>query len=230
MEAAEKATDRMYEAIEKKSDQAVELAIKAYNKAKEGYSVWTNSWLYKLEWTEEIATTFYNTCWMDKSTVNPEKREAFEKADLFKLVYVGNEKTKSIVTFSFNESRTEREFIELSTIRNLEATFAKLQKKFEVFRPKVPVMSVDPIMAQIGKKEGLEGGERFDVLEMIMDPETGRTAYKKICQVKVADNEVWDNRFNAGHTGSYANAGVMPGTTFKGSGKIQPGMLLKQVR
>ena len=43
-----------------------------------------------------------------------------------------------------------------------------------------PVLSNDPqIVAQIGMKEGLEGGEKFDVLEQNLDMQTGTITYKK---------------------------------------------------
>jgi len=34
--------------------------------------------------------------------------------------------------------------------------------EYEVFKVKVPVLTNEPITAQIGMKEGLEGGEKFE--------------------------------------------------------------------
>ena len=64
----------------------------------------------------------------------------------------------------------------------------KLQKKYDVFKTKTPLFTGNPITAKIGKKEGLEGGEKFEVLEMNQDPKTGAITYKNIGTIKVDKN------------------------------------------
>ena len=39
---------------------AEKAAEKVYDKTKEGYSVWTTTYLYKLKWTDSIQSVFYN--------------------------------------------------------------------------------------------------------------------------------------------------------------------------
>jgi len=204
-------------------------AEKAYKKAKEGYSVWTTSYLYKLNWNDSIATVFYNDLWFDKSHVDSTKMELFENTDLFKLEFIGKEHSRNIVLFSLNEDRGEDQIIELATIRNIDAVYAKLQKKYDVFKTRTPIYSCDPVCAKIGMKEGLKGGEKFEVLEQVVDKKTGRTKYVSRGRITVDKRKVWDNRYNAGDMASAGNSDIRS-TRFKGGKKLYPGMLIRQIK
>lgn len=206
-------------------DNALKGADKAYDKAKEGYSLWSKTWLYQLSWNDSIAMTFYTDLWS-----NP---QAFETTELFQLEFVGVQYNQSLVTFKLGEARSQEEIIDLALVRNVDNAFAELQRDYDVFKPKVPVMSTRPILAQIGRKEGLEGGERFEVLEMVFDQKTQTTKYERIGTVKVDKDTVWDNRYNAGQKHEAAmdeDGNPILATRFKGSKKIQPGMLLKLIK
>ena len=214
-------------------ESALTAADLAYNKAKEGYSVWTTSYLYKLVWNDSVAAVFYSDLWFDKANPNPQKKEAFDKTDLFQLEYVGDEKATSLVLFSLKEKRTEDQIIELATIRNIDAVFAKLQKKYDEFKTKTPLFTGNPITAKIGMKEGLEGGEKFVVLEQTLDPKTGLTKYVSKGNITVDKKLIWDNRYNAGEEpvaeGDEAKP-VLDRTTFKGGDKYYSGLLIKQIK
>lgn len=174
----------------------LELADGIYEAAKDGYSVWTNAFLFKLMWNDSIEAYFYNDLWMDKNSINPAKKEAFDKSNLFKMEFVGREKAKGLVLFSGD--RTEQEIVELATIRTIDRVFTRLQREYDVFMPKTPLLTGDPITAKIGMKEGLEGGETFEVLEQTIDPKTGLTKYVVKGKIKVDRKQIWDNRFKAG--------------------------------
>ena len=214
---------------------ALKTADKAYEKAKEGYSVWTTAFLYRLKWNDSIAAVFYNDLWMDKTNIAPKKKEAFDNTDLFELEFVGDEKATSLVLFSLKEKRTEDEIVELATIRNIDAVYAKLQKKYDVFKTKTPLYTGNPITAKIGMKEGLEGDEKFEVLEQTLDEKTGRTKYVSKGIIKVNANQIWDNRYMAGE---YVEPGsedakpkpVYDSTLFKGGKKFYSGLLIKQMK
>ena len=212
---------------------AITAADLAYDKAKEGYSVWTTSYLYKLVWNDSVAAVFYSDLWFDKANPNPQKKEAFDKTDLFQLEYVGDEKATSLVLFSLKEKRTEDQIITLATIRNIDAVFAKLQKKYDEFKTKTPLFTGNPITAKIGMKEGLEGGEKFVVLEQTLDPKTGLTKYVTKGNITVDKKLIWDNRYNAGEDpvaeGEEAKP-VLDRTTFKGGDKYYSGLLIKQLK
>ena len=216
-------------------DKAIDVANKGYDKAKEGYSVWTTSYLYKLKWDDATSNTFYQDLWIDATTEGnvAEKKANFDKSELFQLELIGSENSTSLVTFSLSEKRTEEQVIALAVTRNVDNVYAKLQKKYDVFKTKVPLFTGNPLTAKIGMKEGLEGGEKFEVLEANMDPKTGIIEYKKKGTIKVDKNLIWDNRYNAGlpitdETGAEIK-NPLNGTTFEGGSKFYPGMLIRQV-
>lgn len=203
-------------------DQANKAAQAVYEKTKEGYSLWSKTWLYQLNWNDSIANEFYTKLWSDK--------KAFDESNLFEMKFVGVQYNQSLVTFKLGETRTQEQIIDLALVRNLDNAFAKLQKKNDVFKPFVPVLTSKPISAQIGMKEGIEGGETFDVLELKM--KDGRTIYSKVGTVKVDKKVIWDNRYNAGEPVTPVigkDGNPITATLFKG-GKAEIGMLLKLVK
>ncbi|MFC0518661.1 hypothetical protein ACFFGT_30885 [Mucilaginibacter angelicae] len=206
----------------------------AYEKGKEGYSVWTTSYLYKLRWNDSVAAVFYKDYWMDKNSIDIKRKAAFDNSDLFQLEYVGSAKSSTLVTFKLAK-RTEDQIIELATVRNEEEVFAKLQRTYDVFKPKTPLYSGEPITAKIGMKEGLKGGEKFEVLEQTVDPKTGLTEYKRKGTITVDKDQIWDNRFAAGEEveGDATNISAktpVDRTLFKGGNKFYAGMLIKQIK
>lgn len=207
-------------------DKAMQAADAAYEKAKEGYSLWSKTWLYQLNWNDSTSTIFYNDYWSNPS--------AFNNSDLFKLNFIGVQYNQSLVTFKIGEKRTQEQIIDLALVRNVDNAFAELQKKYEVFKPKVPIISVDPIIAQIGEKESVKAKSEFEVLEMVWDSKEGKTVWKSVGKCKVdKKSPIWDNRYNAGETSEQQTdeeGNVVIGTTLKGSKKIQPGMLIKQIK
>ena len=82
-------------------------------------------------------------------------------------------------------------------------------------------------------KEGLEGGEKFDVLEMTLNSQ-GLTEYKKVGSVSVDKEAIWDNRYNAGGKPEVetldSEGKPITATRFKGGKKVESGMLLKQAK
>jgi hypothetical protein len=109
-------------------------ADKIYEKTSEGYSVWTTAWLYKLEWNEQIATDFNKL--LSSKGINSALSidiNAFNAMN-FNLEFIGQEKATSLVTFSLKKGegdRTEDEIIDLSTVRNVDKVFTKLQREYE---------------------------------------------------------------------------------------------------
>lgn len=230
----------------------------AYLATKDGYSVWTTSYLYQLEWNDEIANKFYMEMWMDKSSIDAAKKELFDTTSIFKLNYVGYQKAKSVVLLAIGKS--PEVIIGEAAIRNVDKTYTKLQKEYDVFKTKTPIYSTDPVTAKIGLKEGVENGDKFEVLEMVLNQKTGLTEYKAVGIVKVDGSNIWDNRYYMGDEDQKAVEALaeengeelkptdedskskdkeeepegkrdLDGTQFKGGGKkIMAGMLLRQVK
>ena len=220
---------------------AIKAAEIAYEKAKEGYTVVTTSYLYQLDWNDSVAAVFYSDLWMDKNHLDNSKKIAFDTTNLFRLKYVGSEIAKSAVLFSSQEANTEEEIIALATIRNVDNVYAKLQKKYDVFKTKTPLYSSDPLAAKIGMKEGLEGGERFQVLEQVWDDKAQRTKYVNKGTIFVDKKNIWDNRYSlalnnqnedeSNETGNKNNLNKeINATKYKGKGNYYQGMLIRQIK
>jgi len=227
-----------YAAVKNSGDLAKTLGEKAadvlYNKTKDGYTIWTTAYLYQLQWNDSIAAIFYQDLWNDPSAPDAAKKDAFDNSDLFKLNLLGFQKAKSLITGMGKNAENKDMIIKNATIKSVDAVYAKLQKKFEQFRTKTPLVSAKPLGAKIGLKEGLEGGERYEVLEKSIDAE-GKVKWKRKGVIKVDKNKIWNNAHGAedGPTldkdGNEIKGNEVEFTHFKGGKGYYAGMLLRQI-
>lgn len=169
---------------------AIAAANTVYNSTKDGYTLKSNTWLYKLVWDEKTENYFNN-----KVLENP---ELLETSDMFKMEYVDCQDNKSTVIIS--ATRSFEQIINLTMVRNLNKVFLELQERNDVFKVWTPLLDfyslVSPrleapitvngkvITAKIGTKEGLRGGEQFSVYD-----EDGNFYGYAIAQKGM----VWDN-------------------------------------
>ena len=205
---------------------AAKTAVKAVAK---GYMVSTNAHLYRLVWDQEAGNRFFNELWMSKSDLDPSKKAAFDQADFFRLAYVGSDKAISDVQSSGLTSKTDQELIGRATIKSIDNVISKLQREHDVFKSKSPIVSVDPVTAHIGLKEGITEKSKFEVLEQQMD-ENGKTSYVQVGKLKVSKKHpIWDNQYGADEENP--NQGVNYTTFEVVSGKdFYPGMLIRQLK
>lgn len=191
-----------------------------YERTKVGYTVKCNSFLYKLDWDENTANNVKNYFFND----NIDGKAAWDTTTIFNLSFVGKITSGSIVTFKIGETRTEEEIIDLQIRRTMDNALAKLQKKYVQFRPVSPISSVEPLTARIGMKEGLEGGEKFEILEMGWN-DLGIPEWKSVGKVSLDKKaQVWDNRQGAEVVLAEDGSPLPEFTTFKGGKKAMPGM------
>ncbi|MCB0402122.1 MAG: hypothetical protein KDD41_08565 [Flavobacteriales bacterium] len=219
-------------------DAAFKTADAVYEKAKEGYSVWTTAYLYQLVWTDSVEAYFWNDYWMDANSINPDKKAAFDNTDFFSLKLLGYQKASALVSGLGANAEDEQMIIKNATLKSINSVYNKLERKFEPFRTKTPLVSVDPLGAKIGMKEELEGGDKYEVLMPEYDAE-GKLKYKRKAVIKVDKKSIWDNRFNAGegqeqeldeNGNPIAPENQLEFTHFKGSSKgLFPGMLIRQI-
>ena len=197
-----------------------------------GFKVKTHSYLYQLEWNDSIAAIFYQFHYT--GTPNPEKIQAFlDDKTTYRLKYVAHEyefDKKSVL-----KGRYERtELVRTICARSMDKNIVALAKQYEDFKVKTPVYSiltnergkVEGYAAKIGMKEGIQDGSKFQVVQRLQDPETGKTKYKYVATVKAKKGHIWDNRYNA--VLEEADGATLPYTTFvkTAGGEILPGMLL----
>lgn len=195
---------------------------KIYEKTKEGYTVKCNSYLYQLNWDEDVAAKtksyFFNE--------NVDSKAAWDTTSLFKLSFVGNTTSLSLVTFKLGEKRTEEDIINLQVKRTMDNAIAKLQKKYVQFRAVAPIASVEPLTARIGLKQGVEPKQKWEILEMSFN-ELGLPVWKSIGKISVDKKApIWDNTYGAetpvDESGNPVE--VQKFSTFTGGKKAQPGL------
>lgn len=160
-----------------------------YEKTKEGYTVICNTYLYQLDWNEEVAKKTQQYFFSD----NVDKLKTWDTTNLYNLKFVGKTNSSSIVTFKIGEKRTEAQIIDLQVKRTIDNSMAKLQKEYMVFRTVTPISTINPITAQIGTKEGVEAGQTFEILKS-EEGADGIPHWNSIGKVKVSKKiPVWDN-------------------------------------
>ena len=152
-------------------DIAVTAANTVYNATKDGYTLRSNTWLFKLVWDEDTEYFFNN-----EVLKNP---KLIEKTNKFKMEFVDCQSNSSTVIIS--ATRSFEQIISLAMVRNLNKVFVDLQNRNDVFKVWTPLLDfyslVSPrlearitvdgkkITAKIGTKEGLRGGEQFSVYD-----------------------------------------------------------------
>lgn len=193
-----------------------------------GFKVNVNTYLYQLDWDEETAMTFYREYYASKP--DPAKKKAFEdNRDKFHLTYIGSQKSSGKdVSFIGVNLDDPTQMIRKACQRAIDENIASLQKNFDVFKVKTPLINTEPICAQIGMKEGITKDSRFEVLEMVMEDD--KIEYKKVGEVKPIEGMIWDNRYMAKEEG--APGSELKYTTFKRiSGRdFYPGMLIREIK
>lgn len=193
-----------------------------------GFKVKIHTRLYQLVWDEETANTFYTLYYSSKP--DEEKRKAFEQnRDKFKMKFVGEvESDGSTTSFMGINEDEPLLMVRKACQRAIDDNVADLQKEYDQFRIKAPIVSVEPtIQVQIGLKEGITKDSKFEVLEA--QEKDGRVEYKRVGVIKPVPSKIWDNRYMASEEGAYgADFGA---TTFKKeSGKdFYPGLLVRQI-
>ena len=197
-----------------------------------GFNVKTHSYLYQLVWNDDVAATFYKYHYTDKP--DPQKLQAFmDDKSTYQVKYVAHEyefDKKSVLKGKY--SRTE--LVRTICARSMDKNIVALGKHYEDFKVKTPVYQVlsdasgkiTGYAAKIGKKEGVDENAKFQVVQRIFNPETGKTTYKYVASVKAKKGNIWDNRYNA--VIEQGDGATLPYTTFvkTAGGEILPGMLL----
>ena len=103
-----------------------------------------------------------------------------------------------------------------------------MQRQYEVFAPVSQIISTDPVLlADMGMKEGLTGGESFNLLEPIYNEKTNKIEWKSVGVVKVDKKQIWDNRYSL--TDEKNEASELKGTVLSSNKKAVPGMVIRQV-
>ena len=191
-----------------------------------GFKIRVTSYLYQLNWNDEIEGTFYKTYYT--SVPNEAKINAFKKEkQLFSLKYIGKQTVYSGITTLKGVNKQEEYFVKVCT-RALDESIAKLQKDHAEFRVKTPLLSTNPLSAKIGVKERVDEESEYEVLEVLED--NGHTKYKRVGIIKPSKGKIWDNRFLAEFEEENENINLKATEFEKVSGNdFYPGMLIREI-
>ena len=143
-----------------------------------GFKVKINTFLYRLDWTDEQATLFYQ----EQYAVNPdvEKHDKFEAArGTYKLKYVGKVESSGGTTSFMGINEDEPILmVRKACQRSIDQNVVEFQRNYEEFRTKSPLVTVEPLTAYIGMKEGVTAKTKFEVLEAV-EMENGSIKYNR---------------------------------------------------
>ena len=194
-----------------------------------GFNVIIRTYLYQLVWDDEISSFFYKDVYTEQ--LDESKRENFENGrGKFSLVYLGMQKSSG-ATVSFigiNENEPQK-MVRKACQRALDENIANLQKNFDVFKAKAPLLNVEPLQSEIGLKEGITEDSRYEVLEM-NEMADGHIEYKRIGVVRPVAGKIWDNRYMSKE--EKAEGADLGYTTFEkvSGGTFYQGMFLREIK
>lgn len=192
-----------------------------------GFEVTIKSYLFRLKWNDDIAMNFYTKYYTEDGNKELNKIKAF-KADhnSFAMEFVG-ETSSVIKEKEFKTLKNPESFLMKVTKRAIDDNIAKLQHQYPDFRIKAPLLSTEPLMADVGLKEGVTEDTHFEVLERVIS-EDGKMHYEKVGIIRPVKGKIKDNRYMAEEEDS-ADA-ALDATEFEVvSGKnFMPGMFIQE--
>lgn len=193
-----------------------------------GFKVRINTFLYRLDWNTEQANLFYQDQYGDGQ--DAQKKMNFDMArGNYRLRYVGKvESNGGSTSFLGIKEDEPLMMVRKACQRAIDENVVDLQREFEEFRTKTPLLTAEPITAYVGKKEGITAKSKFEVLETI-EMEDGSHKYNKVGEIEPIDGMIWDNRFMATEEG--ADGATLGYTTFRAvKGKdFAKGMLIREI-
>lgn len=186
-----------------------------------GYYVVVNTYLFQLNWNDNVQNQL-SQVW--------DNREAYDAADFYGFKYIGNTTGWAQVKAGIFTNKDQAELIQIATVNATDAAIAKLEKKYDVFKTKSPLMVAEDgtLYAHIGMKEGIEPKDKYEVLERAIDPKTGRTIYRSKGTITVVKDHIWDNRYMADQEPDHDSS--INETYFEGKGDYYNGLLIRQIK
>lgn len=194
-----------------------------------GFRVNIKSYLFRLVWNDDVAQTFYTQYYTENGIEDADKVKAFEQENrLFRMEYVGMTESTSSET-RFTASKNPQALLMKVCTQALDLNIAQLQHQYNDFRIKAPLISTEPLKADVGVKEDITENSRFEVLERLLG-EDGKVSYERVGIIKPVKGRIRDNRYMV--TSDESKEAAYDATEFeKVSGKdFQRGMLIREIR
>ncbi len=201
-----------------------------------GFAVKNHSYLFRLNWNEELRTIIETEYWMTEP--DPAKLDKFLKDERFTMKYVAHEFECSEKTVAKGKKVDREKLIKMVCTRSIDKNIAALQLQYEDFKVKTPVYEEVfnakgkslGYAVKIGLKEGISDNSTFQVVRKEEDPETHKVKYRYIATLKPVKGKIWDNRFMAAEDDDNKDkdAAALTYTLMKktSGGQVLPGMLV----
>ena len=216
-----------------------EMGIKA--SIGKGYYVVVDSYMFRLRWDDAIENEFYGL-WNNGEF----NKEAYANAKFPALQFIGNERAWAKTRAGVFTNKSEEELIRLAAVDAVDAVLAKFERKDDQFKTKSPLHVIETTdkkgrtkqayAVQLGSRDGLSGGEVFEVLEVQKkkkDDGSIKVNYIKKGELTVDKKNVWDNSYSTTEGSELSEeekSKILPYTLLSGKGKqtYYEGMLLRQ--
>lgn len=172
-------------------------SVPAAQRTMNGFRAKINTYVYKLEFDEAVASNFFENLWISNDSDNKETKATLFNESRFPVKLVEVFSTELAATqlnpgqkYAPKEQRSPQQLL-LSLLETaLSQTVLKLEQKQEAFRVKAMIYDINPIAVKIGRKEGLRFDQRFFVYENRQDRKGNIYSKRRavIRSMSVADN------------------------------------------
>lgn len=182
------------------------------------FDVTITTYIFQLNWNKDTLYSFYEK-YYDGTT-------DFMNQGSFDFIY----RAKAVTSYG-EEVRhiTQSKLIERVVARCLDINIAKLQREYPDFVISAPLISTDPIQADIGLKEGVNSKQQYEVLEKKLD-KNGIMTLHHVGIIQPEEGKIKDNRYMAEEDNE--NESHLTFTTFKklAGDNFYPGMLIREIK
>lgn len=194
---------------------------------KNGFMATMNAYVYKIDFNDTINSIFWQQMWADPGDPKlAEKKVVFDNFN-FPLTYYTR---TSIMTSAsqYNPKQllapkvqaTQQELMVKMLTDGASNVIAAVETNLEEFKVKTVLFDTKPLVAKIGKKEGLKTDQRYFVFEMVQNKNGQVNAVRK--GVIRATRHITDNRQMATGESKTSRFYQVAG------GRLDDGMLLQQ--
>lgn len=170
--------------------------IPAKERDTEGFIVKAMVYLYKLPFGETEANFFFENFWpLENDVLNDKRIKAFEQHDFIlqgraskSIVLTASQSKKQIISFKKKKNREDL-FKELAE-KAVQSGLSMMDQVEKSMKIRAMVTSVRPIVANIGKKEGLRFENRYFIYENQLDKQGNLKPKRKgvVKAYKIEDN------------------------------------------
>lgn len=196
-----------------------------------GFTVDIRSYLFQLEWNEELANKFYLD-YFYTDTIDLAKKAAFETDETsFRMKYLGTYNARSAKTSPrglYEPAQVFRKVLTRATDKNI----VELQKQYPVFKVTTVITGINDqneAMLSIGLKEGVNPKSKYEVLQREL--KNGKLKYTRVATLTPVAGKIWDNRYMAAEEeAENAQLGFTAFRINSANADLLPGMLVREMR